>query len=105
MRIPKQETMTISQIADKVESLLQDIIGTQYFTVEDCNGNNVKIRVSDHSANYHNNGNTKTLSFVKARTEQRKSAYNQMINEWAYIGDGLVETYESIEDVIDNELN
>jgi hypothetical protein len=97
--------MTISQISEKIELLLNDIIGTQYFTVEDCNGNNVKIRVSDHSANYHNNGEAKTLSFVASRTKQRKSAFNQMINEWAYIGDGLVDTYESIEDIIESELN
>ena len=101
----KQQAMTTSQIAEKIESMLSNIVGTQYFTVEDCNGNNVKIRVSDHSANYHNNGETKTLSFVANRTEQRKSAYNQMINEWAYIGDGLVDTYESIEDIIESELN
>jgi hypothetical protein len=97
--------MTTSQIAEKIESLIDNVVGTQYFTVEDCNGNNVKIRVSDHSANYQNNGETKTLSFVANRTEQRKSAYNQMINEWAYIGDGLVDTYESIEDIIESELN
>jgi len=101
----KQQAMTTSQIAEKIESMLSNIVGTQYFNVEDCNGNNVKIRVSDHSANYHNNGETKTLSFVANRTEQRKSAYNQMINEWSILENGLTDTYEEISDVIESELN
>jgi len=76
-----------------------------YFSVEDANGNSIKIRVSDHSANRQNNSDTiKTLSFVAQRTAQRKSGYNRMINEWAVLDNGLTDTYEELEDILAYEL-
>lgn len=39
------------------------------------------------------------------KIEQRKSAYNSMINEWVVMDNGLCDTYEEIEYVLDNELN
>ena len=77
---------------------------THYFNVEDSEGEIVKIRVSDHSANRQNNGEIKTLSFILCRTEQRKSAYNSMANEWVILESGLTDTYEEIESVLEWEL-
>lgn len=70
--------------------------GSFYFTVEDCEGNDVKIRVSDHSANRQNNGSQKTLSFVTERTEQRKSGYNRMIEEYVVDADGYIDNSQEL---------
>lgn len=94
--------MTTSEIANKIRESLT--LGYSiYFNVENNKGEIVKIRVSNHSANKSNNSE-KTLSFITNRTEQNKSAYNQMINEWAILENGLTDTYEEIEDVLENEL-
>jgi hypothetical protein len=78
---------------------------THYFNVEDLKGNSVKIRVGNHSANRQNNSDSEnTLSFVTERTEQKKSGYNRMINEWAILENGLTDTYEEIEYILENEL-
>ena len=97
--------MTTLEIANKIETILETIQGTTYFNVTDSKENIIKIRVSDHSANRQNNGDTKTLSFVKSRTEQKKSGYNQMANEWAILENGLTDTYESIKDILEWEIN
>jgi len=90
--------MTVQEIILKIETLLQQS-GTSRFYIRDNNDEPVMIRVSDHSANWHNN-TQKTLSFVSKRTEQRKSAYNQMIDEWE-VKDGLTDTYQTIEQVLE----
>jgi hypothetical protein len=74
-----------------------------YMTAEDVNGDDVKIRVSNHSANRQNNSG-KTLSFITERTRQNKSAYNQMIDEYVVMDNGLCDTYESIEEILSYEL-
>ena len=94
---------TIEQIATEIREHMECGY-THYFNVEDSEGNTVKIRVSNHSANRQNNSE-KTLSFVTERTEQRKSGYNRMINEWVIIENGLTDTYEELEDVLESELN
>lgn len=96
--------MTIEEIAEKIRENI-NTSRSFYFTVEDCNGNDVKIRVSNHSANRQNNNDTKTLSFITERTKQNKSGYNSMINEWVVMDNGLCDTYEEIEYILDNELN
>lgn len=94
----------IAEIAEKIRENLQ-LSNSNYFTVKDIKGNDVKIRTSNHSANRMNNCDTKTLSFITDRTKQKKSAYNSMINEWVILENGLCDTYESIEYILDNELN
>ena len=94
---------TIEQIATKIREKLECGYSF-YFNVEDSEGNTVKIRVSNHSANRENNSEAKTLSFVTTRTEQKKSAYNQMVCEWEILENGLTDTYEEIESILENEL-
>jgi hypothetical protein len=91
------------KIANEIRENLNNQ-STHYFTVQDYNGNNVKIRVGNHSANRQNNSE-KTLSFITQRTEQKKSGYNQMVNEWVVLEEGYTDTYETLEDVLENELN
>lgn len=94
--------MTTQEIANKIRESLE--LGfTKYFTVEDSKGNDVKIRIGDHSANKNNNSG-RTLSFISERSKQRKSAYNQMVDEWAILENGLTDTYEEIESVLEYEL-
>ena len=88
-------------LSDKILTALKnaDKLATQYFNVEDRNGNTCKIRVSDHSANKLNNGDTKTLSFIIARIDQ---GYKAMDNEWVVdIENELTDTYQTIEEVLD----
>ena len=94
--------LSIEQIANEIRSRINNDY-TSYFTVENNEGELVKIRVSNHSGNEQNNSQ-KTLSFVNERTSQRRSAYNQMINEWAILDNGLTDTYQEIEYILENEL-
>ena len=94
--------LSIEQIANEIRSRINNDY-TSYFTVENNEGELVKIRVSNHSGNEQNNSQ-KTLSFVNERTSQRRSAYNQMINEWAILENGLTDTYQEIEYILENEL-
>lgn len=94
--------LSIEQIANEIRSRINNDY-TSYFTVENNEGELVKIRVSNHSGNEQNNSQ-KTLSFVNERTSQRRSAYNQMVNEWAILENGLTDTYQEIEYILENEL-
>ena len=94
--------LSIEQIANEIRSRTNNDY-TSYFTVENNEGELVKIRVSNHSGNEQNNSQ-KTLSFVNERTSQRRSAYNQMVNEWAILENGLTDTYQEIEYIPENEL-
>jgi hypothetical protein len=95
---------TIEQISSEIREYI-NCGYTHYFTAEDSEGNTVNIRVSNHSANRNNNSDSKkTLSFITERTEQRKSAYNSMINEWVIFENGLTDTYEEIESILEYEL-
>lgn len=94
--------LSIEQIANEIRTRINNDY-TTYFTVENNEGELVKIRVSNHSGNEQNNSQ-KTLSFVNERTSQRRSAYNQMVNEWAILENGLTDTYQEIEYILENEL-
>lgn len=98
----KMNTVT-EKILAKLE-LIKQGFATQYFTIEDRECNTVKIRVGDHSANRHNNGDTKTLSFITERCDQ---GYKAMINEWVIDEDGYTtDTFQSIEELLDwNEID
>ena len=92
----------MATLADQIREKLEYGYSS-YFNVEDSEGNTVKIRVSDHSANRQNNSE-RTLSFINERTMQKKSAYNQMVDEWAILENGLTDTYQTIEEILENEL-
>ena len=95
----------MNSIIDKIESklnLCRQGFSSFYFTVEDLSGDTIQIRVSNHSAN-RQNFTYKTLSFITERTEQRKSAYNSTVNEWVIREDGLSDTYQTIEEILEWE--
>lgn len=93
--------MKLSEIENRIIDTLK-LSGSHYFTVQDSNGNDVKIRVSDHSANRNNNGDEKTLSFISARCNQ---GYRSMINEWVIDELGMTDTGQEISEVLEWELN
>lgn len=95
---------TISEIKNKIIETLQDVGITKYFNVYSINGNVIKIRVGNHSANRMNNGDTKTLSFISNKTMQKKSGYNAMVEEWEIdIDTELSDTYQTIEEILEWE--
>jgi len=94
--------MTTIEIANKIRENLQYNMSL-YFTIENSRGEEIKIRTSNHSCNKSNNG-IKTLSFITERTKQMKSAFNQSFNEWAMLDNGLTDTYEEIEYILENEI-
>lgn len=72
---------------------------SKYFSIEDRNGNTCKIRVSNHSANRWNNGDTKSLSFI---TQQVDQGFKRMSNEWVVdLENELTDTFQSIAEVLD----
>lgn len=89
-------------VAEKIRNLLS-LPGSHYFNVEDVNGNTVKIRVSDHSANRLNNGDTKTLSFVSQKNSPSSISRHLAGYEWLILGNGLTNTYQTIEEVLEWE--
>ncbi len=94
----------LKDIEKRILSELKKGGKTEYFTVYSVKGEEIKIRVGDHSGNRINNGDTKTLSFTSNRSEQRKSAYNSMIEEWEVDLDSeLTGTFQSIEEVLEWE--
>jgi hypothetical protein len=92
-------TMTYTEIKEKIMHLLNTPYGgSHYFTVEGMDGEPIKIRVSDHSANRHNNKGEKTLSFISARCNQ---GYKAMMDEWVIDKDGYSDTYQTIEEILE----
>jgi len=92
----------LQDIVSKIKSNLEKDMSL-YFNVYSINGEIIKIRTGNHSANRQNNGDEKTLSFVSKSTQQRKSAYNKMVNEWEVDEDGYTDTSQSIEEVLEWE--
>ena len=94
---------TLSEISSKIIETLKTVGRTEYFYVYSTDGEKIKIRVGDHSANRSNN-KCKTLSFITNRTTQNDSAFNAMVNEWEVdLETEYTDTYETIEDVLENE--
>jgi hypothetical protein len=94
----------MQEIEDRIRELLL-VPGTHYFQVEIKDGDSIKIRVSDHSANRQNNGDQLTLSFISQRTPQKKSAYNAMHKEWSILENGLTDTYQELSEIIADNIN
>lgn len=85
-------------IIDKILELLQRP-GSHYFTVVTAEGDYIKIRVSDHSANRGNNGDQRTLSFISERTPAKHLGWC-MAEEWKVNEDGMTDTYEELADIL-----
>ena len=68
--------------------------GSHYFMLND-----IKIRVSDHSANKKNNADSqKTISFILKRCDQ---GYNMMADEYLINSDGSMnENWNNVEDCL-----
>jgi len=95
-------TLTIADTAKEIKDRLQDIAGSSYFDFE-FKGENIKIRVSNHSARHLNNDN-KTFSFCTNFVKH--SDANPMNNEWIVDQDGYCDGLgQDIEDILDWELN
>lgn len=93
--------MTQSEIANKIRENLE-LSGSNYFSITNNNGVVVKIRTSNHSCNKMNNSDSEiTLSFISKRTEQRKSGYNQIAGEYAILENGLTDTFQEIEEILE----
>jgi hypothetical protein len=93
----KTITKEIQAIAEKVTFYLS-LPGSRYFNVVNSTGETIKVRVSDHSANHHNNSD-KTISFISARCNQGFSA---MKSEYV-VTDGILDTGIELEDFLDCE--
>lgn len=95
---------TILDIKKRILTSLSNVEKTDYFTVYSTAGEEIKIRVGNHSGNKRNNGDVKTLSFISNRTEQRKSAYNSIMEEWEIdLDNELTDTFQTIEEVLNWE--
>lgn len=93
----------MQKIVDEILMLLQ-IPGSHYFTAVTAEGNYIKIRVSDHSANSRNNGNHRTLSFISKRTPEQRLGW-RMSAEWMILENGSTNTDEEIADILaENEI-
>lgn len=91
---------TIQEAAKEIENLLENISGSEYFYIE-LDGNETKIRVSDHSSNDYNNRNdNKIISFVTSKNKQKCNIRAEYL-----IKDGYSEEYMTIEEILDFELN
>lgn len=90
---------TINQAAIEVVNLLHIFQGkgSHYFNVQ-INGELIKIRVSDHTANKSNNKGLKTISFVTGWCNQ---GYNSMVDEYCINMDGTMnENWENVEECL-----
>lgn len=88
----------MDQIVEKIIALLQQP-GSHYFNLVDADGDTLKIRVSDHSANRQNNGDRRTLSFISKRTPAKTMGWG-MAAEWLVIDNDMTDTYEYIGDIL-----
>ena len=94
----------LEAIKNKILAVLENVSRTEYFTIYSEKGEEIKLRIGNHSGNSRNNGEAKTLSFVSNRTPQRKSQYNSIIEEWEIDTEsGLTDTYQEIIEVLEWE--
>ncbi len=95
---------SIKSAADQIRKSLIEIEpfgGTRYFTLE-LDDEEIKIRISDHSARAANNNGNKTFSFVTNKNIQDCN----MQNEWVVDFEGEFEDeFTSLEDCLEWELN
>ena len=99
------KTFTIEQTAKEILKRLSGITGTSYFTfVFGTDEEDIKIRVSDHSARHRNNGDERCFSFCTNFVKHSDS--NPMMDEWIVNQDGYCEDYQkTIEEILDWEFN
>lgn len=96
--------MNIQKLVQEIESHLTQIHSdgygaTMYINCIDCDGDMIKIRVSDHSCNDRNNNGKRCLSFI-SKSHQRTSGQWQNVTEWVINSDMETKEYETIEDIL-----
>ena len=95
-------TYNLQDTEKEILRRLENVSGSSYFTLE-LNDEDVKVRVSDHSAGHRNNSGN-TISFCTNFVKHSDS--NPMINEFIVDEDGYSEDYGlDIIDILENELN
>lgn len=95
-------TYNIQDANREIIKRLKNIFGSSYFTLE-LDNEDIKIRVSDHSAK-HSNNSGKTLSFCTNFAKHQDC--NPMINEWVVDENGdLDEEFKNVLEVLEWELN
>lgn len=100
---------TIDVLEAKILDLLAGLragkrYGSTYFTVVSPSEEDIIIRVSDHSGNRLYNKDRRIISFITQATEQRKSGYNRMVEEYVIDEDGYAETYQSLRYILNEEI-
>lgn len=78
--------------------------GAAYVTAVDCDGEKIKIRVSNHSCNDRNNDGFRCLSFITGSTV-RNSGQWENVTEWVMEYNEEQElwedkNYQSVEDIL-----
>lgn len=91
---------TLKDIEFKIIQSLRNIGKSEYFTVYKENGEAIKIRISDHSANKLNNDGVVTLSFVK-NTTIAKSIGRYLDTEFVIKNGSPIENFKTIEELLD----
>lgn len=96
-------TTNISTLVNHIELGLQRG-SAPYITAVDCDGEKIKIRVSDHSSNDRNNNGMRCISFITNRTV-RNSGHHENATEWVMEYNEDTEqwndnNYQTIEDIL-----
>lgn len=93
--------ITLIQSIKKALMLSREGFSSSYFTVEDANGETVKIRISDHQGKKTNNGETKTISFITDDKVEGGFGYGKIAAEYLVDEDCYTDTYQAIEEVLE----
>lgn len=96
--------MSISKLVQEIESHLCEIhtVGygaTMYIDCIDCDGDLVRVRVSDHCCNDRNNDGKRCLSFI-SNSNQRTTGQWQNTLEWVINSDMQTSEYDTIEEIL-----
>lgn len=96
--------MSLTKLVQEIESKLQRIHsgsygGTMYIDCTDCDGDVIRIRVSDHCCNDRNNDDKRCLSFI-SNYSQRTTGQWQNNLEWVINSDLQTSGYETIEEIL-----
>jgi hypothetical protein len=98
--------MTAKEITNKIMENLQFGF-SQYFNIQDSEGNSIKIRTSNHWSNRKNNANENVISFIKPSEDSNYSTNrdNMMIDEYEVDDNGDTDQFKSVLDIINDLIN
>lgn len=93
----------LKAIGDAIRVLLKSVSGkSEYFKVYDVKGEEVVIRVGNHSANKRNGNGLKVLSFVSGKTVASNIG-RFLDSEFLIVKGSPIEHFKSIEDILEFE--